>query len=211
MAEVADAKPANRFERQRLRNRAVLLEAALELFQAQGIRATKLEEICERADVAQRTFFNHFKTREHLYQAIGRQRAQQFAALIDVQCEDARPFPERLLDLFAPMGRYLAARPAYRELVSEMLHLHLEAGNEVVRSRSLGQAALRFVEDGVARGEISRRHRPEVLADLLLGAITTALTNWSAGPEYDLEVGLEQAARALLDLFVVPNPEPLTP
>ena len=50
----------NRFERRRQRNREALLEAAIELFQERGIRGTKLEDICERADVSARTFFNHF-------------------------------------------------------------------------------------------------------------------------------------------------------
>ncbi|MBW2268601.1 MAG: TetR/AcrR family transcriptional regulator [Deltaproteobacteria bacterium] len=211
MTEANAPVPANRFELRRQRSRAALLDAAIELFQEKGIRATRLEEVCERADVALRTFFNHFETREHLYQAIGRQRAAQLAALIDAQRDDPRAFAERLLELFASIGGYVSARPAYRELVGEMLHLRLEAGNEVIRSGSLGRAALRFVADGVARDEVTRRHRPEVLADLLLGAITTALTNWSASGDYDLSAGLEQAAQALLDLFAVSTAELQTP
>jgi AcrR family transcriptional regulator len=145
---------ANRFERRRRRNRTALLDAALELFQDQGIRATKLEEICARADVAPRTFFNHFETREHLYQAIADQRAEQLAAAFDAQASDPRPFAGRLLALLTGMGRYLVQRPAYRELVSEMLYLRLASGNAAVRGGSLGRAALRFVADGVDRGEV---------------------------------------------------------
>ena len=59
------------------------------------------------------------------------------------------------------------------------------------------------MKNGVARGEIGRRHRPEVLADLLLGALTTALANWSAGEAYDLPRELARSARALLDLFTL--------
>ncbi len=70
-----------------------------------------------------------------------------------------------------------------------------------MRSQAFGQAALRFVRDGVRRGEITRRHRPEVLADLLLGALNIAVSNWCAGEAYDLEKGLREAARALRDLF----------
>lgn len=209
MAEKPSAE--NRFERRRRRNRAALLESALALFQEQGIRATKLEEICARADVSPRTFFNHFETREHLYQAIASQRTEQMAAAFDARARAARPFAERLLALLAEVGDYLAARPAYRELVSEMLYLRIESGNAAVRSGSLGRAALRFVADGVARGEVTRRHAPEVLADLLLGATTTALTNWCADGDYDLVAGLEQSTRALLDLFdpsLEPSPTP---
>jgi AcrR family transcriptional regulator len=199
MAEAAS--PTNRFEQRRQRNRAALLEAAIELFQQQGIRATKLEEICARADVSARTFFNHFETREHLYQAIAHQRALQLASLMEAQADDPRPFGDQLTDLFASVGAYLAARPAYRELVSEMLSLRPDAGGESGRAGVLGRAVLGFVAGGVARGEITRRHRPEVLADLLLGAVTTTLSHWCADEAYDLEEALGQAARALLDLF----------
>jgi hypothetical protein len=91
--------------------------------------------------------------------------------------------------------------PAYRELIGEMLRVRIDGGDLTVRGRTLGQAALRFVLVGVEGGEITTAHRPEVLADILLGAITTAIGNWSADRSYGLEGELDQAAAALLDLF----------
>jgi AcrR family transcriptional regulator len=205
MTHTAAAGVINRFDRRRQRSRAALLDAAIELFQKQGVRATTLEEICARADIAPRTFFNHFETREHLYEAIARQRAVEFAEQLDALRDDPRPLDRRLPELFAAIGSYLAARPLYRELVGEMLHLRRDGAGGIVRSGSLGQAALRFVRDGARRGQISRRHRPEVLADVLLGALTIAISNWSAGEDYDLEQGLADAARALLELLAPPD------
>jgi AcrR family transcriptional regulator len=197
---------ATRFERRRRQNRAALLEAAIELFQKQGLRATKLEDICERADVAPRTFFNHFETREHLYRAIARQRAEQMAARMAAQADAPGPFAKRMTGLFDEIAAYLSARPAYRELVGEMLSLRFEGGSEIARGGPLGTAALRFVASGVARGEIAKRHPPQVLADLLLGALTIALTNWCADESYDLADGLGRSARALRDLFLAKEP-----
>jgi len=194
-------RPASRFEQQRRRNREALLEAAIDLFQQRGVRGVKLEEICERADVAPRTFFNHFETREHLYQAIAQQRAAQLAALFDAPAPESRPVHERLPELFARIAEYLAARPLYRELVGEMLHVRTDGGSEVVRSRPLGRAAQRFVASGVARGEITDAVSEDVLADILLGALTTALSNWSASDSYDLPRELAHIANALLLLF----------
>jgi AcrR family transcriptional regulator len=190
-----------RFERRRSRTQGALIDAAIELFQRQGVRATTIEEICELADISPRTFFNHFETREHLYAAIARRRAAEFATLLEAQSADKRPLEQRLPDLFTVVGRGLAAMPAYRELIGEMLRVRVDGGDETVRRRSLGQAALRFVVDGVERGEITTVHRPEVLADILLGALTTAVGNWSADKSYGLEGELEQTAAALLDLF----------
>jgi AcrR family transcriptional regulator len=201
----ASAAAKNRFERRRSRNRQALLDAAIDLFQQSGVRGVKIEEICERADVAPRTFFNHFETREHLYQGIAQQRAAQFAALFDAVAGDPRPIRKRLPELLAQLADYLEERPLYRELVGEMLRVRADVGNEAVRAGVLGRAAKRFVAGGIERGEITARARAEVLADLLLGALTTALANWSASTDYDLRRELRSAADALLLLFTAPR------
>lgn len=205
MAEDAAARTVSRFERRRQRSRSAMIDAAIALFQEKGIRETRLEEICLRADVAPRTFFNHFATREALFQAIAGQRVAQLAERLDALCDDPRPLAKRLVELFRLIGGYLAERPLYRELVGEMLLLRDDdagaGGDGERRSHQLRDAALRLVRDGVKRGEIARRHRPEVLADLLLGALTVGLRNWSADGAFDLERALVEAARALLDLF----------
>ena len=190
-----------RFERRRSRTQAALVEAAIELFQRKGIRATTIEEICDEADVSPRTFFNHFETRDYLYAAIAERRAAEFAALLDAQRDDRRSIDQRLPELLNAVGRGLAQMPAYRELVGEMLRVRVDGGDETVRGRPLAQATLRFVSDGVERGEISTAHSPEILADILLGAITAAVGNWSADTTYDLEGELDRTAAALLDLF----------
>jgi len=59
----------NRLERRKLEVREKILAAAFDLFLGQGVAATTIEEICERADVANRTFFNHFATRQDMIRA----------------------------------------------------------------------------------------------------------------------------------------------
>jgi AcrR family transcriptional regulator len=189
----------SRFELRRRKSRAALIEAAIELFQQQGVRATKLEEICERADVSPRTFFNHFETRTHLYRAIAQQRIEQTAARIEVAAAAQEPFGAKLAALLREVAAYLAARPAWREMVGEMLSLRHDGDGTALRT--LREALVRLLAAGVARGEVSARHRPEVLADLLFGALTTALGRWSDEDGYDLERGLAETGRALLDLL----------
>jgi hypothetical protein len=126
--------------------------------------------------------------------------------LFDETTADARPARERLPELFGAIADYLAERPLYRELVGEMLRVRAERGGEAVRSGVLALAAQRFVAGAVARGEITAPVRVEVLADLVIGAINTALSNWSADPSYDLPSELREAAGALLLLFSAPHP-----
>ena len=51
-----------------------ILSAAFDLFLQQGVSATTIEDICERADVANRTFFNHFPTRHDMMRALAERR-----------------------------------------------------------------------------------------------------------------------------------------
>lgn len=53
-----------RRDRKRQATRDAIVDAALDLFEEKGFTATTVDEITERADVAQRTFFRHFETKE---------------------------------------------------------------------------------------------------------------------------------------------------
>ena len=64
----------NRLERRKREVREKILAAAFELFLSQGVAATTIEEICEHADVANRTFFNHFATRQDMIRALAERR-----------------------------------------------------------------------------------------------------------------------------------------
>ncbi|MFP8874097.1 MAG: TetR family transcriptional regulator [Myxococcota bacterium] len=55
-----------RRERRKLETRARIVAAATELFVEKGFPATKVAEICARVDIAHKTFFNYFPSKQHL-------------------------------------------------------------------------------------------------------------------------------------------------
>ena len=104
--------------------RARLLAAAEALFDQHGIAATKVSEICERADVAQKTFFNHFATKQDLLRALAGSFLEEL--LVDVEEARKRPggTPERLTAFFACIAENaLQAGPMRRELLTEIIHV----------------------------------------------------------------------------------------
>ena len=110
-----------RHDRRREASRARILEAALELFRTQGLEATTIEQICARADVANRTFFNHFPTRRDMVRALANERVRNLHVR-PRRAGTTSPPADRLVRFFDDLADHLeASGPAYREVVGAML------------------------------------------------------------------------------------------
>src|ERR1700728_724564 len=179
--------------------REKILVAAFDLFLSQGVAATSIEEICERADVATRTFFTHFPTRQDMIRALAERR---LVNLHDVVFDRAgEPIPARLVGVFDDIGAALAkSGDTYRELIGEML---ATTGYSVQRGLNLHDTFAELVKDGVARGEVSARHDAETLADIIVGALSGGIVNWTVDRTYSLETNLHNLGVALAELLSV--------
>ncbi|MEV7779892.1 TetR family transcriptional regulator [Kitasatospora sp. NPDC088351] len=69
-------------DRKKARTREAIRTAALDLFEEQGFERTTVDQICRRADVAHRTFFRYYPSKESLLFGwdFGRQIIDEFAA-----------------------------------------------------------------------------------------------------------------------------------
>jgi AcrR family transcriptional regulator len=187
-----------RMDRRKQEVRDRILRAAFELFLARGVSATKIEDICAGADVATRTFFNHFATRQDMMRALADSRLLN---LHDVVFDrTGEPVPGRLIGVFDDIATALVkSSDTYRELIGEML---VSSGFGIQRGFALHGTFLDLVKDGVARGEVGTRHDAQTLADIIVGALTGGLLNWTVESTYSLETGLHDIAVALADLMV---------
>ena len=74
MAEAEALQPTRR-ERRRTEVRDRILDAARVLFDERGYDDTKVSDICERADLAYGTFFNHFGEKRELLRSMAEESA----------------------------------------------------------------------------------------------------------------------------------------
>jgi AcrR family transcriptional regulator len=197
----------SRTDRRKGEVRERILEAAFELFLSQGMGATKIEDICERADIANRTFFNHFATRQDMVRALA---ARRLANLHDVLFDlGQEPVPTRLIGLFDNISTVLIdSGDTYREMIGSMLGT---VSYGVERGSGLHDTFLELVKDGVARGEVSSRHDPHTLADIVVGALVGCIVNWTVDETYSLPSGLHDVGVALCDLLVADGADSAPP
>src|SRR5215470_11857943 len=94
------SQPRTRIDRRKSETRARILEAAVELFGEVGFDATKVADVCERADVARQTFFNHFPTKGDLLAELYRRGGDFISATLDSAYERGATMRERLALFF---------------------------------------------------------------------------------------------------------------
>jgi AcrR family transcriptional regulator len=202
----AAAPRSDRRERRKLEVRGRILEAAFELFDERGFESTKVQEICERADVVYKTFFNHFPTKQHLLKEIAEQQ-------LGVLCEDIAAVRsadgttrERLAAFFERIADSVdAAGPMRRELVTEILHAANAAGTGSEHSRLLHDAFAGLVRDGRTAGDVASTHAVATQAELVLGTFYALILSWAHDETYPLRRRALAAARLLGDALCGPQ------
>ena len=200
-------RPSRR-ERRKREMQGRILEAARELFAEQGFLETRVDDICERADIAQKTFFNHFPTKLDLLRVI----AHTGIEALMFEIEDIRKADlgtrDRIHRFFDTVTAHITeAGPKSRELLVELVHLI--SGDAAERSQQVQRlhAAFRgIVEDGLALGDVTRRHDPQAITEMILGAYYVLIFNYANLDDFPVRERGEAAARIVADALA-PHPE----
>jgi AcrR family transcriptional regulator len=166
-----------------------IAEAAVALFEKQGFDATTALEIAESADVAEKTFYNHFPTKQHLIAELARESLERLMEILRGALEAGGSPPERLLRFFGSAADEALAgsRPLARELILEWIRI-----SQVEEDRRLHEAFAALLADDRAGSRESA-----FLADIAVATYTGILINWVSRSNYPLRERLLAAARLL--------------
>lgn len=179
--------PLTRRERHKLELRGRILKAAVEEFDRVGFSATKVSTLCEKADIAHKTFFNHFPTKHDLLREI----ASVYLDNLLADIEDTRKQPvstrDRIQYFFERIAdNSEAAGPMHRELVTEVVHVAHEAHTESEQARVLHAAFGGIIQDGADAGDIVLDHDHDALTNMLMGAFYALMFNWANLEDYPI-------------------------
>src|SRR4030095_5531960 len=109
MDNAATQEP-NRLDRRKARTRAALIRAAQTLI-AEGRTNVPVLEITQAADVGMGSFYNHFNSKEELFQAAVNEVLDELGAILDKLTGEGEDPAETFARSFRLVGRLFRRRP----------------------------------------------------------------------------------------------------
>ena len=200
VARIAPDEPPTRRERRRQEVHDRILGAAVDRFEHQGVEATKVDDICAIADVAQKTFFNHFPTKQHLMREIAATWLRELLAILEEHRRAPGSTGQRLDRFFAHIAAdNEAASPMRRELLMEVIRLVHDDRAEAEPSRRLHASFGALLREGVRAGDVTRAHPIAALTEVVVGSFYALMLNWGSIDAYPIRARATSVARFLGD------------
>jgi AcrR family transcriptional regulator len=192
-------EPVNRLERRKQRTRAALIQAAQTLIAAGRFNVPVLE-ITQAADVGMGSFYNHFDTKEELFEAAVAGVLDSHGALLDQLTALIEDPAETVACSFRLTGRYFRHRPQESQIL-------LVSGLNLLSSeRGLGARALRDITAAAAAGRF-RVEDPKLAMAVVAGALLGLGKLLQDEPERDDAAAADRVTEDLLKLFGLPADE----
>lgn len=186
-------QPANRLQRRKQRTRAALIKAARALV-AEGRLNVPVLEITRLADVGMGSFYNHFSTKEELFEAAVVDVLDVHGGLLDEATAQLEDPAEIFASSFRITGRFFRRFPEE----SKILLSNWQAA--LTSERGLAPRALRDIEAAAAAGRftVTDPQRALAMAGGLLMGVGILL---AADPDRDDGQTTDAVAQDLLRLF----------
>lgn len=197
---ITTTRPSGRRERRKQEVHERLLAAAVELFEKKGISSTTVEEIADAADFAEKTFYNHFPTKQQLIRELAESLVEEHYTLLEEARKHSISTRERIA-FFAERSADLADQRSTirRELILEIIRVSQIEGSGPVRRHELRHAWAALLNDGIARGDVGDRFSIEFLAEMAVGSFGAVCANWASQAEYPLRERMAECALFLGD------------
>ncbi|OAN41798.1 TetR/AcrR family transcriptional regulator [Mycolicibacterium iranicum] len=182
--------PVNRLQRRKLKTRSALVRAA-QRFIAEGKVNVPILEITQAADVGMGSFYNHFSSKEELFDAAIADALDNLGALLDGFTGSTADPAEAFAANFRLTGRLFRYRP------QEAALLLANGGSLILSDRGLSPRALRDIAAAIERGRftIPDAELGLAIAGGMLVGLTTLLRE---RPERDTDDTVDEVTERLL-------------
>ena len=185
----ADA-PVNRLQRRKMRTRSALIRAA-QRFIAEGKLSVPILDITQAADVGMGSFYNHFSSKEELFEAAVTDALDNLGALLDGVTASTTDPAEAFAVNYRLSGRLFRYRP------QEAALLLAHGGSLILSDRGLSPRALRDITAAIERGRFSITD-PELALAIAGGMFVGLATLLRERPERDTDATVDEVTERLL-------------
>jgi AcrR family transcriptional regulator len=194
------ATTASRLERRKAQTRRKLVDAARAMLADNRAQRASIQDITEAADVGFGSFYNHFTSKDALFEAAVADVLEETGELLDKLSSD-------LVDpaaAFAQSVRLVTRIARTRPEVARILVRH---GTSYLDSdRGLAPRALRDITTAIAAGRFQADNAKLALA-ATAGSVLTTLHLTLTDPDFAAQPVDEQLAEQLLRMFGLPADE----
>jgi len=181
-----------RREREKLRHRKEIMDAATRVFARKGFFNATLDEVAQEAEFSKGTLYLHFSSKEDiLYELLG-EKSEEILGLIKETFTGTRSFREEVESLFRTMAEMAFE---HRDFFAVVMAHHANHYKVFSKERSdefnaMHDRFFRFAEERIVKaqrkGEI-RNIPPEAIMGMLHGALDNMLLiRWGAETLEDL-------------------------
>ncbi|HRW34543.1 MAG TPA: TetR/AcrR family transcriptional regulator [Thermotogota bacterium] len=154
--------------------RNLIIDSAEELFFTKGYRATSMDQIAQKAEVAKGTLYLYFNNKKELYYAVGNRAMDCLKEMFIEESKAAADGLERLTSYAKAFLNFRVKYPDYYDFIidyqSERYKLHKQ-GKEITAtyadSAQLFKMIINSIKEGQADGSIKINMEPERLASVL--------------------------------------------
>ncbi len=194
--ELVSTATEGRLEKRKRERRLRIYGVAVELFRTQGFERTTVSQIAEAADIVPATFFNHFQSKNAL---LG-QMTTEILGVIEIMFENelraAESTHERLMGFVTRAADQIAeTRGLARDVLLELVRTESKPGQQPPYVGRIHEPFAAMLREGQQRGDVRRDRDAAFLAEMVVGVLNAAITNWLADPDYPIEQRLRQAAQ----------------
>ena len=190
---VTEATSLTRRERRTAETRRAIMRAARELFDERGYDETTIDDIAERADVAQRTFFRYFPTKEAVLFGVSDDIRRVVLAELAERPAGEPPMRSLLLAIRRALP-LVEERRAELDWAFRLMSEHLDSMREPAALKAQFQAELAAVLGQRTGWDLGEDPRPLAWSGLVMSCVGATMRAMCRGDR-----PVEEAFRELLD------------
>jgi AcrR family transcriptional regulator len=153
-------------EQTKLANRRAILDAAREVFGEMGYETATVRDIIRRTNLSVGAFYNYYRSKEEVYEALADDGARRFRPILQAQYEKATDFPSYIRGAIEAYYYFIVEEEREGQRPANAVeHSHPHVRTETPEMQAVFEQVRWSISDVLARN-----HKPAVDAEYLAAA-----------------------------------------